>query len=271
VPLPLPHDPPTPQARRRALGALGIHLARRGIIAPVSLGIAALTVLGAIAAAFVIARGGPRPPLDRVPSVAASALAWGAGVLLAFAASAHALRRDREEGLTALLRMRGAEQRAYVWSRVGGLTLLLLVVVAGGTFVSGLSATLVATRVGVALRALQGTGASLVYAIAFALTLGPLAMAALGARSRAGGYAWLVTVLIVPELLAPLTRAVVPSGWTELVSIPGALGALRGALMPAGVRPWMAVKALFVLALVVGACVAIVWRGAERARVEEAS
>jgi hypothetical protein len=239
------------------------------VIAPVSLGIAALTVLVAIAGAFVVARGGPRPPLDRVPSVAASALAWGAGVLLAFAASVHALRRDREEGLTSLLRMRGAPLRTYVWSRVGGLTLLLLVVVAGGTIVCGLAATLVATRSGVALRALQGTFASLVYAIAFAFTVGPLAMAALGARSRAGGYMWLVAVLIVPEMLAPLTQTLVPSGWAELVSIPGALAALRGALMPSGVRLWMAVKALFVLTIVAGVCVAIVVRAADRARAEE--
>jgi hypothetical protein len=270
VPLPIPHDPPTPRGRRRALGALGVELARRGILALLSLGIAALTVLGAIAAAFIVARGGPRPPLERVPGVAASALAWGAGVLLAFAASAQALRRDRTEGITALLRARGASVRTYVWLRVGGLTALLLFVVAGGAFTAGVAATLVATRAGLALRALQGTAAAVAYGAAFALTLGPLAMAALGARSRAGGYFWLLMVLLVPEMLTPLTEALAPSGWSELVSIPGALGALRAALMPPGIHLVRAVKAMFVLALIVAASVAVVARAARTARREEA-
>ena len=255
--------------RRLSLAWLGVFLARRGVIARISLGIAGLTVVAAIVAAFLMARG-PRPPLEHLPPLTASVLAWGAGVLIAFAGAAHAFRTDRTEGITALLRARGASARAHVWSRMGGLTLLLALVVGAGTLLGGLVATLVATRAGVALRTLQATCAATVYAAAFALTLGPLAMAALGARSRIGGYGWLVTVLVLPELFAPVTRSVVPSGWTDLVSIPAALGALRGALMPPSVHPWHAAKALFVLALVVLACVLLTTRAAARAHREEA-
>jgi hypothetical protein len=192
-------------------------------------------------------------------------------VLLAFAASVHAFRRDREDGIPALLRARGAAFGAYAWSRAYGLTLLLLIVVAGGTLASGLCATLVASRAGAAMRVAQGALAAFVYATAFAFTLGPLAVATLGNRSRAGGYFWLLMVLALPELLAPVTEGLVPPGFSELVSIPGALDALRAALMPPRLEPWRAVKALFVLTLVAFACAAVILRAARESQREEAA
>jgi hypothetical protein len=268
--LPPAHAPPPPRARRRARLALGVALSRRGALGVGALAIGALTTLGAVAAVFVMARRGERAPLERVPAVAASALAWGAGVLLAFAASVRVLQRDREAGITALLRARGAAVDGHLWARVGGLTLLLAAVVAGGTLATGLAATMLAARAGVALRALQGTAAAVVYALAFAGVLGPLAMAALGARSRVGGYAWLLMVLVLPELVAPMTSTMLPEGWHELTSIPGALVALRGALMPPGFDAWRAGRALVVLAIVVATCLAIVRRAAARVQREEA-
>jgi hypothetical protein len=260
----------TPHARRRALGALGMDLARRGPLAVGSLVIGALTIAGALAVTASMMRRGARSTFEEVPSLTAGALAWGAGVLLAFAVSVHALKRDREAGIMALLRARGASLTGYLWTRVGGLTAWLVVVVAGGTLLVGLVATLLAARAGTSLRTLQGTGAAVAYAVAFALTLGPLAMAALGSRSRAGGYGWLLLVLVLPELLAPITSALLPYGFGELASIPGALTALRAALMPPGVDAWRATKALFVLTLVVAVSLAAVRRAARRAQREEA-
>jgi hypothetical protein len=268
--LPAAPEPTAPRARRRALLAFGTALSRRGPLAAISLGIGALTILGAIAATLAVARRGENAPLEQMPGMTAGALGWGAGVLLAFAAAAHALRRDREDGMTALLRARGASIAGYVWTRVGGLTLLLAAVCVGGTLVAGVVATLAATRVGLVLRTLQGTGAALAYAVAFCATLGPLAMAALGARSRAGGYLFLLAVLVLPELLSPLTSSIVPDGWRDLTSIPDALHALRASLMPRGADPWRATKAVFVLALVVAACLALVRRAAAAAQAEEA-
>ena len=261
---------PAMPARRRALASLGLNLARRGVLATVSLVIGALTILGALGVTASLLRRGGGATFEEVPSLAAGALAWGAGVLFAFAVSTHALKRDREAGITALLRARGASLSGYLWTRVGGLTGWLVLLVAGGTLLVGLVATLLSARAGASLRTLQGTGAAVAYALAFALTLGPLAMAALGARSRAGGYLWLLVVLVVPQLLAPMSGALLPYGFGELTSIPGALAALRASLMPPGVDAWRATKALFVLALVVAVCLAGVRRAARRAQQEEA-
>ncbi len=260
----------TPQARRRALAALGVELSRRGPLAVVSLLVSLLTVLGALALTASLMRRGGATTFEEVPSLAAGALAWGGGVLLAFAVSVHALKRDREAGITALLRARGASLVGYLWTRVGGLTALLVVVVAGGTLLVGLVATLLAARAGTSLRTLQGTGAAVAYALAFAFTLGPLAMAALASRSRIGGYGFLLVVLVLPELLAPTTGALLPYGFGELASIPGALTALRAALMPPGVDGWRAARALFVLVLVALLSLAAVRRAARRAQREEA-
>jgi hypothetical protein len=71
----------------------------------------------------------------------------------------------------------------------------------------------------------------MVYSLAFAITLGPVAMAALGARTRAGGYLTLLAVLILPEAIESYTARILPPGWHELTSIPAALEAVRGAVL----------------------------------------
>jgi hypothetical protein len=245
-------------------------LSRRGVLAGIAIAVAILTVLGALVVTLTLARRGGSAPLDQVPAVTASALGWGAGVLLAFAAAAHALERDKEAGLLSLLRARGATLGAYLWARVGGLALLLAAVCVGGTLLVGCVAVLVASRAGLLLRTLHGTGAALVYAAAFSATLAALGMAALGARSRAGGYVFLLAVLVIPELLSPMTQALLPAGWSDLASIPDALQGLRAGLMPGGTDVWRATKAAFALALVVTACVALVRRAAIRVAAEEA-
>jgi hypothetical protein len=54
-----------------------------------------------------------------------------------------------------------------------------------------------------------------------------VALAALGARTRAGGYFTLLAVLVLPELLAPWTAPFLPASVRELTSIPAALEAVR--------------------------------------------
>src|SRR5207244_3606807 len=119
--------------------------------------IGAATALGAIGVAFALARGPePRPPLAELASATSSAMAWGAGILVAFASAAQSLRRDRTSGVRALARTRGASVATYARGRVLGLALLLAVVVAGGTLFAGLVGVLVAARVGAAAAATQG-------------------------------------------------------------------------------------------------------------------
>jgi hypothetical protein len=241
----------------------------RGVLARIALGVGLATVLVAIGVTLApsVARAAV-PPLAQVSAATAKALAWGAGVLVAFAGSAQALQSDRRDGVRALLRARGVTAGEYAAGRVVGLAIVLAVVVAGGTFVVGLVAVLVAVRggAGAAGVALQGLAASVVFGVAFAGVVAPLAMAALGARSRTGGYLVLLAVLAVPQALEPWTSLLVPRGWGDLLAVPSALAALRASLMPPGIDGARAARAACVLAAIAAACFAAV--RAEIARVD---
>jgi hypothetical protein len=193
--------------------------------------------------------------------IASESIAWGAGVTLAFGAALRAIGRDREEGILLLARARGVTVGAYVRGRVGGLVVVLAALIGGATLLAGLAATSMGgSSAGGVARSSVG---ALAYAIAFAATLGPVAMASLGGRTRAGGYLTLLAVLVVPELLAPWTSGLLPSGWHELTSVPAALDAVRaGVCSPIdsgahGARALAALAALVALSVViVGARVA---------------
>jgi hypothetical protein len=200
--------------------------------------------------AFAVARSHDPSALEQIPAVASTLLAWGAGVLLAFGASAQALRRDRAEGIRDLCRARGRSDTAYLWARVGGLGVELARLTCAGTLVCGLVAALLADSGAASARTLAWTAGSLAFSLAYAAVLAPVAMATLGARRRLGGYLALVAVLGVPELFAGWSAKILPEGWEALGSIPGATMAIRTALQPSHVDPWLAMRAVAVLALV---------------------
>jgi hypothetical protein len=236
---------------RRHCLALGVWLASRGGI--VALGFA-LAALGAIASVAVAALG-TLHGAARVPVLAAHAVAWGAGVTVAFGGALHALRRDLDEGVIALARARGTTASTYVQGRIGGLVVVVGAAVAGPTLVAGLAATSLARPV---LPAVAASAEALAYALAFAATMGPVALATLGARTRAGGYFSLLAVLVVPELLAPWTSALLPRGWHELTSIPAALAAVgSGIASPAAGAVHLA-RAVAGLAAVIAASLLVV-------------
>jgi hypothetical protein len=200
-----------------------------------ALGMALAALAAAVAAVAVLAVGGARASAVELPSLVASATAWSAGIVLAFGAAMRAVRRDRDEGIVALARARGVSLGAYVRGRVGGLVVVLACVVGGATAVAGIAATSVARPWWPAARASLG---ALAYALAFAATIGPVALATLGGRSRPGGYLTLLAVLVLPELLAPWTSVFLPQGWHELTSLPAALRAVRmGIANPAAAAP----------------------------------
>jgi hypothetical protein len=232
--------------------AFGLWLASRGGLAAAGLVVAAGGALASVAAAVAM-RDGRGASL--LPGVASSALAWGAGSTMAFGAALHALRNDRRQGVIALARARGMSGAAYVQARVGGLVALLAMAVGGGTLVAVLAATAVARSPWASLRA--GVGA-LVYALLFAATLGPVALAALGARTRLGGYLALVAVLALPEIAAPWTARLLPEGWRELTSIPAALDTLRSAFGPAAPPGLSVARAAAALGLIIGASLLVI-------------
>jgi len=222
---------------------------------------ALLGALGCVVVAVALAGAGGEAAAQ-LPLVESSAIAWSAGVVLALGGALHALRDDHEHGVIALARTRGASVGACARGRVGGLVLLLALAVGGATLVGGIAATSVAHA---PLAAARTSTAGFVYALAFAATLGPLAMALLGVRTRPGGFFLLVAVLGLPELLAPWTAALLPHGWHELTSIPAALAAVRAGVLAPGAMAAPMVRAVAALASVVALSILVVVARARRA------
>jgi len=242
----------------RAVVALGFFLARRGVTAAFGLALTVASVVGFGGAALFVARRGRPLALVEVPLLASTALAFGVGVLFAFAAATRAFRRDEDDGVRALLRARGVSTTGYLTGRVAGLAASLAVLVGGGSGVVGVIATLAARNRVAALHTAQASLAAVVFAVAFAATFAPIALATLGARSRGGGYLALLGVLALPELLQPTLARFLPPGWVEVCSIPGALLALRGAIAPPAVDPLALSRALAaVLAIILAALLVV--------------
>jgi|HubBroStandDraft_1064217.scaffolds.fasta_scaffold29762_2 hypothetical protein len=250
--------------RRPHTLAFGIWLASRGGLVAAGF---VLSAVGAVVAVVEAVAVGRWRGAAEVPVLAAHAIAWGAGVTVAFGGALQAIRRDRLEGVVALARARGAGAADYVRGRVGGLVTVLAVSVGGGTLAAGIAATSAAHP---ALPAARSTFGAMAYALAFAATLGPVALAALGARSRGGGYAVLLAVVVLPELIAPWTSALLPHGWFELTSIPAALDAVAtGAASPARAAMHLA-RAIAMLAAVVGVSLVVVAAQVSRVNVRDA-
>lgn len=212
-----------------------------------------LCALGAAVACAVARVARPDQAAD-VPVPAAMALCWSAGVMVALGGGLGALDRDRTEGITALLRARGIPARSYVGGRAGGLSAAIALGAGGATLACGVVATAVAQH---RLQAIGATFAALAYVLAFAATLGPIAMAALGAGRRGWGYLAFITVLVAPEASARWTRRLLPSGWQELTSIPAALEAVQAGVLAPGVAGLPMIRALAALVAVALASLAL--------------
>lgn len=245
-----------------ALLALGATLARRGVLAVVSMVVSALTAIVLAVLALAFARRGGDAPVESVPVLASSAIAWGGGFLQAVVVAMGAFRRDRVEGIRHLFVMRTTSLRGYLVARVGGLAAVLAVVVGGGTLLVSALAIVAATQTQAVLRTLHTTLGALVFALAFAVVIAPVAFAALGARTRMSGYLVLLLFLIVPELVASTLAGALPSEVTELFAIPSALAALRSSLAPGSVEPVRFLRALVALAIFAGIALALVRRDA---------
>lgn len=242
----------------------GARLARGGPMASISLVLSVLTSLVMCGLAFVLAARGDEAPVHDVPLLASTVLAWGGGVLLAFSASASAFHRDRVEGIRHLFVMRTMSLRAYVVSRTSGLVAVLASVVGGGTLVVGAVSILVASRAHLAVRTVQATVAAVAYSFAFAIVVAPIALATLGARTRATGYALLLAVLVVPELMIRGLGGSLPDEVTELCAVPTALAAFRSSLSPGGLDPSRFVRTSVALAIFVAIAVVFLDRDVVR-------
>jgi hypothetical protein len=238
--------------------AFGIWLATQAGVARIGLALGA----GVAVAVGLFAFGHAGPLASRLPTLAAMGVAWSAGISVAFGGALLALRNDVEQGVVTLARLRGVRLFAYARGRVYGLTVLIAVAVGAATLGIGIATTFAAADRAAAARE---TMAALAYALAFAVTMGPLAMATVGTGARIVGYLSLATVVVVPELLAGWTSSLLPRGWYELTSIPSALAAVAAGVRFGGPSLWHMTRALAALAAIVAASLAVVWARLARA------
>lgn len=203
--------------------AFGFWLASRGLLVRSAIVLAAgMAIAGAMSSFWLVHHG--VSTLETVPLIASEALAWGAGLSLAGAASMRMPYRDAELGVLSFALARGATIQQYVRGRMGGIVLWTFLCVGGGTLVT-IAGTIAAVRP--TEDVMRASAGALIFSLAFGGSIAPVAMATLGARSRMRGYVALLLVVGVPELVAPWTSRILPDGWSELTSLPAALGALR--------------------------------------------
>jgi hypothetical protein len=249
--------------------ALGITLARRGPLAVVSMAVSVLTAVALGILALAMARRGGDAPVHSMPVLASSAIVWGGGFLQAVAVSAGALRRDRTEGIRHLVLTRTTSLRGYLLARVTGLASVLAAVSAGGTLFVSVVAIAVATQTHTVARTVHATFSAVVYAVAFAIVIAPIAFAALGARTRVSGYAYLLLVLVLPEFLSTMLSGSLSSEVTELCAVPSALAALRSSIAPGTVDPLRLLRTLVALAIFAGVAMLFVRREVLRVERED--
>jgi hypothetical protein len=241
-----------PDARRPDALRMGVWLiARRGLV------VAALVLsgLGAIIAAGFALSSRSGVAAAAVPVHASVIVAWSAGVMVAFGGAIRAIPGDADDGILALLRVRGVPVSTYVRGRVGGLVLVLACAVGGAVLLTDVATLSIARPL---LPAAQACAAALLYALAFAATLGPLSLAALGGRSRGWAYLTFVAVLVVPEAMAHWTALLLPRGWHELTSIPAALAAVQDGVMAPQSSGFAMARAIVGLAAIAVLSIAVV-------------
>ena len=227
-------------------------MATRTGLARIGLALAA----GSAVVAAILAKGHASAFASRLPTLVSMGVAWSAGISVALGGALLALRGDLDQGVVALARTRGVGLPAYARGRIWGLTVLIAFTV--GAAVLGVAFTTILEAPD-RLAATREAAAALTYAFAFAVTMGPLAMAALGTGGRLIGYLCLLAVIGLPELLAGWTETLLPAGWRELTSIPSALAAVAAGVRSGAPAFWHMLRALAGLAAIVAASLAAVW------------
>ncbi len=217
---------------RPALLSLGISLARGRVLVRIAWVMAALMALVGAAVAAYLGREGRSAPLPSLLVLASAVYAYGAGFLVAFAGATQAFRRDRDEGIRALVEAHGATRGEYLVARAAGLAIVVAVAAVGATLLTGVIAMLSAARLGLFVETGGALLAALLATALFSVVVTLVALAALGGRTRMGGYFFLLLVFVAPEGLSAWTSQLVPGGWGRLVSLPGILTAFQEALTP---------------------------------------
>ncbi len=211
--------------------------------------IVALSTLACLVVTFKVRHDGIA--LTGAVRLSTSLIWWGALVLIAFALSVRVLHRLRDDGLATFMQLRTGRNtawQAYLFGMFGRLCAVALPPV---------------LLVGVAALALAPADhgriflmlvACLISTVVFAATLSSVAMAALGGRSRAGGYLRLFAILTIPELVgSSLSLSKEMRGMTSISAL---LSTLVDSLSRGDVSKL--IIAVFILASVVAFAVGII-------------
>lgn len=233
---------------RAAIG-FAFHLTQRRLLVRVAWGMGLLTALVGMGGAGMLARGAEHPPLVAWLLLVQNALAYGVAVLVAFGGATQAFRKDRDDGVRALLRARGQGTREYVIARFVALLVAVMLPTVGGMMLTGGVALAVAPKVRVLPEVVRAAAVGVGFCASFSFLVTLVALAALGARGRAGGYLVLLALFVVPDFLSPWTASLVPPAWSTLVSLPGIVGSARDALWPGTFDGPLLVRSLGALGL----------------------
>ncbi len=201
-----------------------------------------------------------RDALDQILLLNTRAVLWGPGFLAVVAATMHAWKRDRDDGILHVSRAAGHAVGAYLGARTLVLAAWVLAMCLGSVAivaVAVLGANPSAARYGL----LGGLVPAAGFALAGSLLLGVLGSVCLGPRSRPGGYVLLGAMLFLPEVLAPWTK---PLLGNDLTSLPALLGGIANAMRPSSFDPARLLTCVAVLAVVLTLLLALLHRSAAR-------
>jgi hypothetical protein len=170
-----------------------------------------------------------RPAAALVSGLTAQLACWSAGLVLIAGSASAAFLRDHDAGVRDLLSARGVPPNTYLVARMLATCLWSAGISAAGpvlvTFIT-LRGAEGAHATATVLWSLLGT---ILYIASFCASITALAYAVFAARAGRRSLVTLLLIVGVPELLAPVTRQVLPREWC---SIPAALGVLREGLSP---------------------------------------
>lgn len=218
-------------------------------LAWVSIALAALATLACLAITFKVRDDGVA--LVGAVRLTTSIIWWGATVLMAFALSARILHKLWGEGFSTLLQLRAGRSTAWQAYLFGMFARLCLAALPPVVLVGIVALVLAGTDRG---RVFGMLIACIVSTLFFAATIATVALAALGGRSRAGGYLRLFAILTVPEVVG--SSLTVSKEMRGMLSIPSLLSTLIDALARGNISRML--TAMFVLAAVNALAIGIV-------------
>lgn len=206
----------------------GARLATAGLAAKAAIALTVVLALVFAGKGAQIAHSGDLTALRPLLETTAAALLWGPGVLFAFPTALRAFVQDARTGVRALVVLRGGSEASYLVYRIGGLASAMALSLGSAALFVGAACAWAARDGDVLGGTLAAAAAAFVHVTFGSVLVATVAFAAVGARTRAGGYLRFLAWLVFPGFALALVGA--PPALREIGSIDEVLATLRGAL-----------------------------------------